>query len=118
MQNYNISKCADLPLSIKRGDTFYLNFIVKYNDEAVDLSSYTIAKMQARENEYSSPVLTYSSSGGTIDISYLNAGQIIINGITDDVPTGQYYYDIELSNDNFIETVVSGKLIIDDDYTR
>lgn len=118
MQNYNISKCADLPLSIKRGDTFYLNFIVKYNDEAVDLSAYTSAKMQARESEYSNAVLTYSSTGGTIDISHFNAGQIIINGSTDDIATGQYYYDIELSNNNFTETVVSGKLIIDDDYTR
>jgi len=118
MQNYNVSKTADLPLSIKRGDTFYLNFVVKMNDVAIDLSAYTFAKMQARESEYSNAVLTYSSSGGTIDISHLDAGQVIITGDTDSVEAGQYYYDIQLSNDGFIETIVTGTLVVAYDYTR
>jgi hypothetical protein len=118
MQKFN-SRCADVQFSIVRGDTFYYNLQVQdQGGNGVDLSTYTSAKMQVRENEYSDPVLTLSSSGGTIDISNIGAGQIILNSPTESVTNANhYYFDLQLSNNNIIETVMSGKFIFKQDVT-
>jgi hypothetical protein len=117
MQDFNISRTQDVNFYLKKGDTFYFDFQVQYNDVGVDLSAYTSAKMQVRETELSSAVLTYSSSGGTINIENLAAGQIIINGSTASIQSNHYYYDLELRNDATVETVISGKFILEHDYT-
>lgn len=117
MQRFN-SRCADVQFNLVRGDTLYFNFQVQDSaGNGVDLSAYDFAKMQLRENEYSEPVLTLTSTGGTIDISNISAGQIIINTQTNTVDSTNYYYDFELSNDEIIETVMTGKVIFKNDYT-
>lgn len=52
----------DLP-NIKRGDTLFANFVYAKNGVAVNLSGYTSAWMQIRENELTDSVLTLSSTG-------------------------------------------------------
>jgi hypothetical protein len=117
-QNFN-TRCADVQFSIVRGDTFYYNLQVQDQDlNGIDLSEYTSAKMQVRENEYSNPVLTLSSSGNTIDISNLVAGQIILNAQTSSIiNANHYYYDLQLSNNTKVETVMKGKFIVIQDVT-
>jgi hypothetical protein len=118
MQSFNISKTANVDFYIKRGDTFYFNFQVQDdNGIGVDLSAYLSAKMQVKENEYSSSVLNFSSTGGTIDISHLNAGQVILSSPTSTITANQYFYDLELSNNNFKETVMSGKIFFENDFS-
>lgn len=109
----------DLP-DLKRGDTLYSNFVYYMNGQPVNLSGYTSAICQFRTNEYSDPVLSLSSTGGTIDLSNLAAGQIILNSPTDSVESGQYYFDIQLSDEvnNIISTVRSGKIVFVQDYAR
>lgn len=106
--------------SLKLNDTFYSNIQVRFNDLPVDLSAYNYAVMQVRENENQNPVLEFTSTGATntIDISNLEAGQIIITGQTNTVEyAGQYYYDLELRNNNTYETVLTGKFLLENDYT-
>jgi hypothetical protein len=118
-QLFNISKTANVDFYIKRGDLFYFNFAVRENENFIDLSSYTHAVMQVKENEYSSSVLTLSSSGSTIDIQNLVAGQIIINSPTTNLVSGVYYYDLELRDNTYLtETVMSGKIFVDCDYSN
>lgn len=117
--DFNISKTAIKDFYVKRGDTFYFDFqVLDQDDNAVDLSDYTSAKMQVKKNENATSVLTLTSSGGTIDISNLDSGQIVLSASTSSVVANTYYYDLELSNTNFIQTVMSGKMFVDNDYTR
>lgn len=109
----------DLP-NIKKGDTLYTNFVYYRNGEAVNLSGYTSAIAQFRQTELSDSVLNLSSSGGTIDISNLAAGQIILNSPTTGVNAGQYYFDVQLKDDvnNITSTVRSGRITFIEDYAR
>lgn len=114
-------KSAIYNVEMKRGDTFYRNIQIQYKGIPVNLTAYNSAKMQVRESELNEAVLTLSSEEGTINIENLEAGQIILNAQTDSIEfANHYYYDIELRNDdnNTTHTVVTGKFILSDDYTR
>lgn len=116
MQTFT-TKTADLEITLKKGDTWYFNFLVKdQDDNSINLSGYTSAKLQLRESEFSTPALTLNSLGETIDISNLAAGQIIINSIMN-IDAGVYYADFELSNNDRIETIFTAKINIEHDYT-
>jgi hypothetical protein len=115
---FNISKTANVDFVIPKNDYFYFNCgVLDENDNQVDLSDYTSAKMQVRENEYADPVLTFTSSGGTIDISNLVAGQIILAQSTSGVVANTYYYDLELKNNTYRQTVMAGRFFVKSDFS-
>jgi hypothetical protein len=68
--------------------------------------------------EIGDPVMTYSSTGGTINISNRGAGQFIISGSTSTISAGKYYYDFEVRRNNTYQTIMSGAFIVSPDYTR
>jgi hypothetical protein len=103
-----------------KGDTFNLvNFEVKVNDVAVDLTD-SVVKMQLRK-EYCGVVglsLTSVASAG-ITITDAPNGKFKINKQIIDIPAYNYIYDIEIHFDNNdVKTWVSGNFLILNDVTR
>jgi hypothetical protein len=119
MSDYRVSKTANANLYFTNGDTFYFSFSVKYNDVAIDLSIYTRAKMQVKENEFSDPLINFTHTGITynIDITNASAGQITITAPSIVLANGTYIYDLQLSNSNTIETIMSGNIILENQVT-
>lgn len=103
-----------------KGDTFNeVNFEVKINDVAVDLTD-AIIRMQLRK-EYGGVValsLTSVANAG-ITITDSEAGLFKINKQVIDVSPYNYLFDIEIHFDNGdIKTWVSGNFLILADVTR
>ena len=118
----NINKTATVDLKSKQNDS--INYSIQILDEnlnAVNFSGYTIAKMQLKENEFSTAIVTFHSTGSTyqIDISHLNNGTFILKANnTSAIPAGSYRYDVELSNATTKETVIEGQFQIESDITK
>jgi len=103
-----------------KGDTFeQVNFEVKINDVAVDLTDAVI-RMQLRK-EYGGVIalsLTSVANAG-ITITTPASGLFKINKQVIDVAPYNYIYDIEIHFDNGdIKTWVSGNFLILADVTR
>jgi hypothetical protein len=121
MSDFRTSKCAIANIYHIKGDSFYFNFIVKdINGNPVDLSVYDKAKMQVRENEFSEDaLLTFTHTGATynIDISNLEAGQIIVTCPILSLPALTYIHDLQLFNNNSIETIIRGNIYLEGEVT-
>ena len=103
-----------------KGDTCeQLNFEVKVNDVAVDLTDAVI-RMQLRK-EYGGVVglsLTSVANAG-ITITDAESGLFKINKQIIDAPAYNYIYDIEIHfGDGDVKTWVSGNFLIKNDVTR
>ena len=103
-----------------KGDTFNeVNFEVKINDVAVDLTD-AIIRMQLRK-EYGGVVALSLTSVANAGITITNAasGLFKINKQVIDIAPYNYLYDIEIHFDNGdIKTWVSGNFLILADVTR
>lgn len=115
----NLSNTAIQDIQIIKDDSFNWNFQYQYYSGSswygVDLSEFTFARMQIRENELSTTSLIEFSSTGltnTINLSNKANGQLIISGDISSLPVNEYRYDIELSNSELIRTIGQGRLII------
>jgi hypothetical protein len=117
--DFRVSKTSNANLYFTNGDSFSFNFIVKYDDQAIDLSQYTKAKMQIKANEFGAALLTFTNTGSTynIDISNLPQGQIIITAPSLLLDNGSYLYDLQLYNNNTIETIMSGIITLENQVT-
>lgn len=118
----NLSKTAYQDLKIVKGDSFIYPFQyqIASNGEwlGVDLSEFDFARMQIRINNQL--ITEFNSTGSTniIDISELNIGIIRINGnLPDEISSGEYEYDIELSNNIKVQTIGTGRLVVTDEKT-
>lgn len=120
------SKCANVTIKRKKGDSFsyafqvsICNALTDYIKLPVDLSAYNYAELKVRQYEYSDTLLTFSSTGATntIDLSSLSSGQIHIAGAPITLNQNHYLYDLELSSSAITETVIAGKFVIDNEVT-
>jgi hypothetical protein len=103
-----------------KGDTFEaVNFEVKINGDAIDLTG-AIIKMQLRKECGGVIGLTLTSIEDTgITIYDAVNGKFKINKQIIDIPSYNYYYDIEIHfADNTVKTWVKGMFNILCDITR
>ena len=103
----------------KRGDTFEaVNFEIKINDVAVDLSD-AIIRMQLRK-EYGGIIALNLTSVDNAGLTITDAvdGLFKINEQVINIEAGNYLYDIQFNFDGEIKTYVSGNFIITNDVTR
>jgi glyoxylate utilization-related uncharacterized protein len=103
----------------KRGDTFEaVNFEIKINDVAVDLSD-TIIRMQLRK-EYGGIIALNLTSVDNAGLTITDAvdGLFKINEQVINIEAGNYLYDIQFNFDGEIKTYVSGTFLITNDVTR
>jgi len=114
-------KTATNKLIFKRGDSINYTFQVLDKDlNPVNFSGYTSAKMQLKENEFSSTAIaTFSSTGSTyqIDISQKADGIITIKCDNNTIVAGTYLYDLQLSSSTLTETIVEGSILFEQDIT-
>jgi hypothetical protein len=112
------TRCADVDIVQKAGDTMNMVFQIRFEDQTVNFGDYTSALMQIRSYEGADVSLQFSSTGAThfINIDELASGQFAIEGDID-LETGHYYYDLQLSNVDVTETIMSGKFIVEPDYS-
>lgn len=110
---------ADLDLSVISNDTLNASFqLIDETDQPVNLASYTGASMMVKSDEYSLPILTLTSSNNSIDLSQLALGIIKLYSPILSLNAGQYLYDVELRNNNTIETIAGGYFNVSFDITR
>ena len=103
----------------KRGDTFEaVNFEIKINDVAVDLSD-AIIRMQLRK-EYGGIIALNLTSVDNAGLTITDAvdGLFKINEQVINIEAGNYLYDIQFNFDGEIKTYVSGTFLITNDVTR
>lgn len=101
-------------ISFTRGDTYVIGFTVRELEGQLDEAYFTCRKDKLRET----PVLFQVSLED--GISYLgdNEYQVVIDtDLTKDIPVGSYYYDLELSKNGSVKTVLKGKLKLTWDVT-
>jgi len=103
----------------KRGDTFEaVNFEIKINDVAVDLSD-TIIRMQLRK-EYGGIIALNLTSVDNAGLTITDAvdGLFKIDEQVINIEAGNYLYDIQFNFDGEIKTYISGNFVITNDVTR
>lgn len=101
-------------ISFTRGDTYVIGFTVRELEGQLDTAYFTCRKDKLRET----PVLFQVSLGD--GISYLGDSeyQIVIDSdLTKNIPVGSYFYDLELSKNGSVKTVLKGKLKLTWDVT-
>ena len=96
---------------IWQGDDFILEFDIAGVESADDLS---YSKWGLASNENSTPKLTKESTDGTqiqIDTSNNLVKVILLSTDTIDLPTGTYYFEVEVKDiDGMRTTVATGEL--------
>ena len=104
-----------------KADTFdQVNFELKVNNVAKDLTGATI-RMQLRTNaDNTTPALSLTSVGSAgITITSPVSGLFRINAQIIDIPVYDYEYDIEIRfADNTVKTYISGIFSITQEITR
>jgi hypothetical protein len=104
-----------------KADTFdQVNFELKVNNVAKDLTGATI-RMQLRTNaDNTTPALSLTSVGSAgITITSPLSGLFRINAQIIDIPVYDYEYDIEIRfADNTVKTYISGIFSITQEITR
>lgn len=94
-------------ISFTRGDTYVIGFTVKELVGELDTAYFTCRKDKLRET----PVLFQVSLGNGITYLGENEYQVVIeSSMTKDMPVGSYFYDLELSKNGSVKTVLKGKL--------
>lgn len=108
-----------LNLKSIKGDTFdEVNFSIKKNDVAIDLTG-AIIRMQLRQ-VYGGVIFLNLTSVANAGITITNAagGLFKINEQVIDIPAFNYIFDIEFIYDDLVKTYISGNFIITNDVTR
>jgi len=116
-----INHTATLDLTAIRNDSLDYTFeLLDEENNAVNFSAYTGAKMSLKTDEYSTAVVTFTSTGATyqIDMSQKADGKIrVVANNTTAISTGVYLYDLELYSTTIRETIVQGKITVVPDIT-
>lgn len=115
MATINISPTVTVDLLAIEND--YLNFpfqVLDDNNNPVNFSGYTSAKLTVKSNELASELISFSSTGSTyqIDISGKVTGQFTVKCNSLAIPAYAYEYDFEVKNATQRITVMTGKLIV------
>lgn len=104
-----------------KGDTFdAVNFEIKKDGVAIDLTGATI-KMQLRKNANDvSPALSLTSvSSAGITITSATLGQFSINQQIINIEVGNYQYDIQITlASGVVKTYIAGAFNITQEITR
>lgn len=104
-----------------QGSTFSKQITYKIENIPVDLTGYS-ARLQVRENHYSSETLldisspdngmSLGGSAGTIDI-------LVSASDTSNIPAGNFLYDLELeSSGGEVSRIIEGSFIVTPEVTR
>ena len=118
IQNF---RTAIADFHVNKNDTFKQT--VQFTDEnsqPIDLSVYTFAKMQLKENENSESILQFTSTGIThyINLSGSTVGIISIGcTVPLSIPAFAYRYDLQFNNTTVYETISKGKFKVVQDIT-
>lgn len=112
-QQYN------LDLSMYRNDTLSIDIeFTDANDLDVPASAFASARCQVRKSRGDSPVLSFTTTDGSIVLTdgNINLNKTIANT---DIAGGKYIYDIEftLASTSQVVTAIVGQWIINDDRT-
>ena len=100
----------------KQGATYNLNFTVKADDVAWDLTTYTFA-MQVRRSTASSTALISITSATMTNLGHVS---VTISATTmNTVPAGRWVYDIELtSSGGEVTRILEGRFIVTPQVTQ
>lgn len=104
---------AKCPFYIDQGSQFKAVLTFKTNDSIRDLTGYNI---RAYARKKISGAVSFQFTSVIIDASQGKFSLIIDD--TESIPTGVYYYDIELYNGALVERVLEGKAYVNPGVTR
>lgn len=106
-------EAVEYPLTVEQGSTFQKQFRWKVDGQVMDLTGYT-AKMQARK-----------SFGGVLGFELSTENdRILLGGTTGTValemppdetaelPTGNFVYDLELTNGGVVRKLIRGTVVV------
>ena len=105
-------------ITIDQGSDFTLNFTVKEDGSAKNLSSYSVRAALRKKREDSSPAVQFT---GTVDNSVIGKATITLtNAQTKNLTAGFYFYDIEIftASDAEVIRVVQGTANVTREITR
>lgn len=116
--NISLQHTATLDLIHKRNDSIDYTFEILDKDlQPVNFSGYTGAVMSIKVNEFTDPVVTFSSTGVTYQIDMTNKAigkiRIIANDTT--ALNAGTLYDLQLFNATKRETIIQGQITITPD---
>lgn len=101
-------------LTIKRGDTFVLDFEYENADETpIDLTGFTVT-FHVAEHAGATKVIDVSTSSGEIVITTNRVVVTLPKATTTALTAGTYVYDVQIESTNK-ETILTGKVTITDD---
>ena len=107
-------------ITIKRGDTYKYNIIIKDNaGVAIDTTGWTIwftvrKYLVANTVTSDTDALIAKEFDGTIT----GIIPILLSNTETDLPVGSHYYDIQIKNANGIHSSSTGRFIVVADVTR
>ena len=101
-------------ISFTRGDTYVIGFTITGLNEELDTAYFTCRKDKLRET----PIVFQLSLNDGINYLGDNHYQVeIASELTQNLDTGSYYYDLELSKNGSVLTPLKGKLKLTWDVT-
>jgi hypothetical protein len=107
-------------IKAEQGATFRRVFTWKDSDNnPIDLTGYT-AKMQVREDAYTSVILDMSTANGKIVIATPANGQLEVSETASNmslIDGGSYRYDIELTNGAEVTRLLEGGFYVSEEIT-
>jgi len=108
-----------LNFTCPQGSTFSRTLTYKINDNPVNLTGYS-AKMQVRPFHYSDDLLIdlSSSSGITLGASAGTIAVLVSASATQEIPAGDYVYDLEITTESNVYRLVEGKFVVTPEVTR
>jgi cytoplasmic iron level regulating protein YaaA (DUF328/UPF0246 family) len=111
-QKYNLPEAY-------KGDTYdTVQFTMKLNDVAIDLTGYTI-KSQFKKNKKTGQLSKTISTTSGITITDAENGIFVIDSFVVDLNAGDYFYDIQFTDSNdIVTTYIQGRLQVIQDVTN
>lgn len=105
-------------ITIDQGSDFTLNFTVKEDGSAKNLSSYSVRADLRKKREDSSPAVQFT--GSVVNASNGTAKIVLTNAQTKNLTAGFYFYDIEIftASDAEVIRVVQGTANVTREITR
>lgn len=97
------------------GDTILMQFAYKDADGVmIDLLNTTVAMELRRDQLEAVPIARFTSVDGSVDITGTDANIRIIISATQSAEflSGDYFYFITTETDGFVNTLITGKLVM------